>query len=142
MDDFLQKLRAGLTTANLDQWLAWAQLFAQYCPEECVLGLYGDLGSGKTAFVKGLGKAWGIQTVRSPSFNIVDFHIGQRRLAHMDAYRLQNTNLSSFGLDDFLIKPYCLAIEWPEILHNTIPLNFKLHFSVSNNHHHVQLLGR
>ncbi len=135
---FLEDLKSGIRTRNVEEMDAIAKNFAACCPLSCFLALHGDLGSGKTAFVKGLGRAWNIDDVKSPSFNIVDFHLGQRRLAHVDAYRLDKANLDYFGLEDFLIPPFCLAVEWPEKLEGLIDFDFQLYFSIVGACHQIQ----
>ena len=62
---------------SLKELNGYAQIFADQCPSSCFLALHGDLGAGKTAFVKCLGEAWGIYNVRSPSFDIPS--TGKRR---------------------------------------------------------------
>ena len=116
---------------SLEDLSAYAQAFAKRCPKACFLALHGDLGSGKTTFVKCLGKVWGIDHVRSPSFDIVHVHDGLRRLIHIDAYRLKEDPLNAFALDDLCVPPFCLIVEWPEFLPSeTIPFQQHLYFSI------------
>ena len=111
-----------------------ARDFANACPNACFLALHGNLGVGKTAFVKCLGNVWGIDNVRSPSFDIMHIHDGIRRLIHVDAYRLKQETLDAFGLDDLCVPPFCLAVEWPECLQpGTIAFQQHLFFSVLPN---------
>ena len=116
---------------SLEDLNAYAQTFANLCPPSCFLALHGDLGSGKTAFIKYLGKSWGIDNVRSPSFDIIHVHNGLRRLIHIDAYRLNQEPLDSFAIDDLCVPPFCLAVEWPECLQpGTIAFQQHLYFSI------------
>ncbi len=101
---------------SLEDLDTYAQAFARRCPPACFLALHGELGAGKTAFVKCLGKAWDIDNVRSPSFDIMHVHDGLRRLIHIDAYRLKQESLEAFAIDDLCIPPFCLVVEWPECL--------------------------
>ena len=136
----LEQLTKGIETQDVGEMCEIARDFAAFCPEACFLALHGDLGSGKTTFVKGLGGAWGVNDVKSPSFNIVNCHIAQRRLAHVDAYRLDCGQLDDFCLEEFLIPPFCLVIEWPEKIGTLIEFNFHLYFSVVGKCHRVQLM--
>ena len=116
---------------SLEALDAYAQAFANQCPPSYFLALHGDLGAGKTAFVKCLGKVWGIDNVRSPSFDIVHVHDGLRRLIHIDAYRLKQDDLEAFAIDDLCVPPFCCVVEWPECLHpETIIFQHHLYFSI------------
>jgi len=89
-----------------------------------VVGLAGELGSGKTWFTKGVALGLGVPpetVVTSPSFSLVNEYDGRCRLYHMDAYRLGS--LSDFlgaGLDEYLDRDGVVVMEWadrwPEIL--------------------------
>ena len=84
--------------------------------------LSGELGSGKTAFVKGFAKALGItETVTSPTFALVkEYHDGEMTLNHMDVYRLEDSD-EEFGLKDYLNGDSVTIIEWPEMIEDQIP---------------------
>lgn len=96
-----------------------------------VVGLKGDLGSGKTAFVKALAKELGISDiVLSPTFVIEKIYklpAGKpfRHLIHIDAYRLESEHeLLSIGWDEILAEPENLiVVEWPEKVKGLIPKN-------------------
>lgn len=118
------KLRAGVTTTSAGETQAIAAELALALPADTTLALHGDLGVGKTTFVQGLARGLGItEPVTSPTFTLYTLHRGPRcLLAHLDAYRLENgAQLDSLMLDDFLVSPYCLAIEWPEHVANWLP---------------------
>ncbi|MCX6954264.1 MAG: tRNA (adenosine(37)-N6)-threonylcarbamoyltransferase complex ATPase subunit type 1 TsaE [Verrucomicrobia bacterium] len=117
------QLRAGVATASAAETQALAGEFATALPPDATLALHGDLGVGKTTFVQGLARAFGIQEyVTSPTFNIFTVHRGTRNLVHLDAYRLERaTELDALMLEDFLTPPYCLAVEWPEHVAEWLP---------------------
>ena len=112
---------------------------------DCVLALSGDLGTGKTTFVSGLAQELGIeQSITSPTFNIYHLYEGRWLLAHCDAYRLENAGqLEEVMLWDFLVSPYCLAIEWPEHVRECLPENsLWLYFDILDpGHHRIRVLG-
>jgi tRNA threonylcarbamoyl adenosine modification protein YjeE len=90
-----------------------------------VVSLVGPLGAGKTVFVKGLAEGLGIEPagVSSPSFTIVNEYTarGERRLAHVDLYRVETgRELEDAGFLDLLEPDAVVAVEWgdrfPEVL--------------------------
>lgn len=87
-----------------------------------VICLDGELGSGKTVFVKGFAKALGItETVTSPTFSLVkEYPDGELPLFHMDVYRLDDSK-EDFGLDDYLNQDGVCIIEWPEMIEEQLP---------------------
>jgi tRNA threonylcarbamoyladenosine biosynthesis protein TsaE len=89
-----------------------------------VLLLSGDLGAGKTAFVRGLAAGLGIDPddVTSPTFTIVhEYRGGRLPLIHVDLYRLDRAELDEVGLDQDLAATGVIAVEWPERLSRLIP---------------------
>jgi len=93
-------------------------LAAKLTPGTTVL-LYGDLGAGKTCFVRGLAEGLGIDPdeVSSPTFTIVQEYRGPRlTLQHVDLYRLSPAEVSDLALDDLLNDATIMAIEWAERL--------------------------
>ncbi len=95
-----------------------AEDFAASLPEDTWLLLEGDLGAGKTNWVKGMAKALGIeQSINSPSFGICNTYKGSRLLIHLDAYRLETKGKwEDFISEDCLDGPFLAAIEWPSCL--------------------------
>jgi tRNA threonylcarbamoyladenosine biosynthesis protein TsaE len=115
--NILKQLTEGLTTYSEDETLAAAQAFAEVFPVDHTLALEGDLGAGKTTFIKGMAQAWGIEgPILSPTYNLYFTYQGTKRnLVHLDAYRLQTEqDPEDLLIEDFLDPPWCLAIEWPE----------------------------
>ncbi|MQA30126.1 MAG: tRNA (adenosine(37)-N6)-threonylcarbamoyltransferase complex ATPase subunit type 1 TsaE [Luteitalea sp.] len=81
--------------------------------------LQGDLGAGKTAFVRGIAEGLGIPPleVSSPTFTLVQEHRGGRLpLYHVDLYRLRPVEVDDLGLDEMTLDAGVTAIEWPERL--------------------------
>src|SRR5215216_5115457 len=89
-----------------------------------VICLQGDLGAGKTTFVQGIAHGWGsVDSVSSPTFIIVNIYrdADQKRLFHMDAYRLDSTSeAEELDLDSMLAQGP-LVIEWPERMDGLVP---------------------
>ena len=122
----IEQLRAGIVTASAEEMQALATELAGALPDDATLALHGDLGVGKTTFVQGLARGLGITApVTSPTFTLYTLHHGPRRLLiHLDAYRLARAeDVDTLMLDDFLVSPYCLAIEWPENIAARLPVD-------------------
>ena len=81
-----------------------------------VVAMYGDLGAGKTAFVRGMARGMGLNCrVSSPTFTIVNEYLGERELIHFDMYRLSSADeLFDIGWEDYLSRGAVCAVEWSE----------------------------
>ena len=89
---------------------------AETLPNGAVVAMYGDLGAGKTAFVRGMARGLGLSCrVSSPTFTIVNEYLGERELIHFDMYRLSGADeLFEIGWEDYLSRGAVCAVEWSE----------------------------
>ena len=119
----LDQLRRGVTTSSAHETQELAAAWARTLPPDCTLALHGDLGVGKTTFVQGLARGLGIsESVTSPTFNIFTLHRGRTNLLHLDAYRIGSAReVEDLLLSDFMIPPWCLAVEWPDKISAWLP---------------------
>ena len=87
-----------------------------------VICLDGELGSGKTVFVKGFAQALGIEdNITSPTFNIIkEYNSGELPLYHMDVYRLDKDS-NDIGIEDYFNKGGVTLIEWADIITAILP---------------------
>lgn len=87
-----------------------------------VICLEGELGSGKTVFVKGFAKALGIEeNVTSPTFNLIKEYLnGEMPLYHMDMYRLEG-DIETIGVEDYFNKDGVSIIEWSDMISDYLP---------------------
>ena len=98
---------------------------AHILPDGSTICFDGDLGAGKTTFVRGLAKGLNISdAVQSPTFNIMKVYFkGDRPLIHIDAYRLADIN-PDIGLDEYIgYENGITVIEWPQFIKELIPSN-------------------
>lgn len=81
-----------------------------------VVGLLGDLGAGKTHFVRGVGEGMGVDpryTISSPTFTLINEHPGPVMLVHVDLYRLEEIDeMVEVGLFDYLGAGGACLVEW------------------------------
>ena len=114
--------------ADIDQLpnAAW-QLIDFLGEKDKILLFYGEMGAGKTTFIKVFCAALGVaDTVSSPTFSIVnEYHYPEGIIYHFDFYRLKNqTEALDLGVEEYLYSgEYCL-IEWPEQIPDLLPENF------------------
>jgi len=88
-----------------------------------VVCLEGGLGAGKTTFAKGVAKGLGFDgNVTSPTFNIVnEYTLGDFRLVHIDAYRLEGIDYTEIGLEDLIGAKDCIClVEWSQYIEDLI----------------------
>jgi tRNA threonylcarbamoyladenosine biosynthesis protein TsaE len=107
------------TTHSEDETAAVARQFASHLKPGDVVLLSGNLGAGKTAFVRGLAEGLGIDPgeVSSPTFTIVhEYRGGRLTLYHVDLYRLEKAATGDLGLEEMGVADGILAIEWPDRL--------------------------
>lgn len=88
-----------------------------------VLCMYGDLGAGKTAFVKGLAKGLGINYhITSPTFTIVNEYFGRLKLYHFDVYRIADPDeMYEIGYEEYVYGDGVSVIEWPQLIDEILP---------------------
>jgi tRNA threonylcarbamoyladenosine biosynthesis protein TsaE len=104
------------TSGEPDTEAAGAAFAATLAPGDVVL-LEGELGAGKTAFVRGMAAAMGVlpADVSSPTFTLIQQYAGQdATLYHVDLYRLTPAEADDLGLDELVSSGGIVAIEWPD----------------------------
>ena len=108
-----------------------------------VVLLFGDLGAGKTVFVRGVCEAFGISGVRSPSFTLINEYESPDGLLiiHADLYRLDPDGVSATGLDEYAGDDSAiLFVEWPERWPNPPADSVRIYFeSTSENERTIRI---
>ena len=91
-------------------------------PVPSFVALFGDLGAGKTALVRGMGAEAGTSEVRSPTFTIVHEYETNPKLIHFDAYRLADAEeLCAIGFEEYLSQNAVIVLEWAERVPEALP---------------------
>jgi tRNA threonylcarbamoyladenosine biosynthesis protein TsaE len=117
----------------------------QFLTAGSILLLEGDLGSGKTTLVQGIGKGLGItEAIVSPTFTLInEYTQGSLPLYHLDLYRLQTEEVKQLNLESYWNEwEYPLgivAIEWAERLLNKPPAYLKLYLTYENDQRQVEI---
>lgn len=133
--DHTSKRNDQFLTSNAQQTMALGKRLAKTLHGGDVLGLVGDLGSGKTTFIKGLAHALGVKlTITSPTFVLFKVypipHQKLHQFVHVDCYRVPGIELTKVGLGDYLDDPNTIvAVEWADKyktkFHPTITIEFQ-----------------
>ena len=107
---------AEYISRNESETEALGARLAAVLPGGSVVAMYGDLGAGKTAFVRGMARGMGLTCrVSSPTFTIVNEYLGERELIHFDMYRIGSADeLFDIGWEDYLNRGAVCAVEWSE----------------------------
>ena len=110
-------------TQNEKETKALGYEFARKLSPGAIVALSGDLGCGKTAFVKGVAEFFGSEDdVTSPTFTLVNEYYGDMTVYHFDVYRLENPSLEECDwMDDYLFGDGVCLIEWADNIKNVLP---------------------
>ena len=110
-------------TQAYEATLALGAAFALALRRGDMVCLFGELGSGKTAFVKGLAKGLKIPPlgVHSPTFTLMNIYEGKVPLYHFDLYRITAGDLPGLGDEEFFYGNGICAVEWSERLEGFLP---------------------
>ena len=117
----------NLPVKSIDGLKSAAKQLTEFAGAEKIFLFYGDMGAGKTTFIKSLCEQLGIkETVTSPTFSIVNEYRGKtNKIYHFDFYRLKNQNEAlDMGYEEYFYSgDYCF-IEWPEKISDLLPPHY------------------
>lgn len=123
-----------IVSNSVKETLKIGRAIAKKLREGDILCLFGDLGSGKTVFTKGLALGLKIKSDRiiSPSFVLIREHLGAMPLFHFDLYRLRNPlDIATLGYEEYLYDQGITVIEWAERLGCLLPREYlKVNLSI------------
>ena len=110
------------TSRSIDDTMELAENIESEKFPGMVICLEGELGSGKTVFVKGFAKSLGItETITSPTFTLIkEYNSGEMPLYHMDVYRIEESD-GTIGFADYFNKDAVSIIEWAEMIKEELP---------------------
>jgi len=88
-----------------------------------VISIYGELGTGKTTFIRGVCRGLGYNgIVNSPSYTIINQYNSKHKILHFDFYRLKNKDeIFDLGVDEFFFDDWICLIEWPVLAEMFLP---------------------
>jgi len=112
---------------NLENISDNAYKLIQFAGDEKIFLFYGDMGAGKTTFIKSLCEALGVhEPVTSPTFSIVNEYSGtSARIYHFDFYRLKKqAEALDMGYEEYFYSGNYCFIEWPEKIPDLLPEHY------------------
>ncbi|MDR2735300.1 MAG: tRNA (adenosine(37)-N6)-threonylcarbamoyltransferase complex ATPase subunit type 1 TsaE [Puniceicoccales bacterium] len=135
--DVINRFLSGYESNSIEETIEAGRIFGSIIAENSVVSMRGDLGAGKTTFVKGIAEFFDISdNITSPTFNIFSLYSGRINLLHVDAYRLNDPKeAEDIALEDFLIPPFLMLVEWPENLGLLNDCDYLLNFSLGPDCH-------
>jgi tRNA threonylcarbamoyladenosine biosynthesis protein TsaE len=119
--------RMELTIKNIGELELAAKELIGFAGDEKIFLFYGDMGAGKTTFIKSLSAYLGAGDVAtSPTFSIVnEYAIPSGKLYHFDLYRLKNQEEAlDLGYEEYFYSGQYCFIEWPEKINGLLPLHY------------------
>jgi tRNA threonylcarbamoyladenosine biosynthesis protein TsaE len=136
-----------ITTRTPDETQKLGKTIGKWIEYPLVIGLSGDLGSGKTVFVQGLAEGLevpGQYYITSPTFTLINEYPGRFPLFHIDLYRLDGiSDLEDIGLDELLYDQAVIAIEWAKKISHELPAeHLALTFEITGDDYRtISLIG-
>ncbi len=129
---------------NPNDTMKFGAKLAQFIEPGDIFKLEGNLGAGKTTFVKGVVNALGYNgIVNSPTYTLINEYNISPKVIHIDCYREQNISRWYFlGINDYFDDNAIVFIEWPEILEKILPLGKTYHIklkTISDNQREIRL---
>lgn len=128
-----------LKTTSEEQLIDLGFNFGKSLKPGDVIVLNGELGSGKTTFVKGIAKALNIETpITSPTYTISKLY--DNKLCHVDSYRISGEDI---GLEDLQAEGYIICIEWSQNIVDYLPeINYQINLEYSLDGRNIEIIKK
>ena len=113
-----------MLSTSIKETIQFGRDFAAQLKVGDVVCLEGDLGAGKTHFVKGIASHFGVKedAVNSPTFTLINEYSGETPIFHFDCYRLNSEQEAlEIGAEEYLFGDGISVIEWPQKIGNLLP---------------------
>ena len=114
-----------MITHSREETIQLAEQLARGLQKGDVLALYGDLGSGKTTFAKGIGRGLGVKDARhinSPTFVLIKEYEARIPMYHLDLYRLDNLgDIEDIAIGEYIYGDGVAIVEWAEKIGDILP---------------------
>lgn len=126
------KFQMNFITSSESETILAGYQFGKELKENSVICFFGDLGAGKTTFIKGIVSAFGgdPHEVTSPTFVYLNIYKGQRTIYHFDLYRLKKADeFLSMGFDELFFSGGICCIEWSERIEPFLPQHIRIDIS-------------
>lgn len=110
----MQTLTFVVDSGSSRETKTWGRRLASMLKGGELLALEGELGVGKTCFIKGMARGLNLreEQILSPTFTMIQEHSGRVPLYHIDLYRLESVALDELGLREYLFSDAIAAVEW------------------------------
>jgi tRNA threonylcarbamoyladenosine biosynthesis protein TsaE len=113
---------------HVDELAEAAEILVNYFKNERIFLFYGEMGAGKTTFIKAIAKELGVaEETSSPTFGFVNEYTGsnKRPIFHFDCYRVKNQeDALSIGFQEYFDSGNFCLVEWPEMIPDFLPEHF------------------
>ena len=122
--------------------LAFAARFAESLQAPCSVALIGDLGAGKTTFVRGVLRALGVTgAIKSPTYALVEsYKTSKGEVHHLDAYRIDSVDdFEARGGFEYFATPSIRFVEWPQRLDGAVSFDWEIRFGFEDDGRRVSV---
>lgn len=128
-------MQQQMTTHSEEETIRLAEKLTRLLQPGDVITLAGDLGVGKTTFVKGIARGLGVKrTVNSPTFTIIKEYKGKVPLYHMDVYRLEDSD-EDIGISEYFNSEGISVVEWAHFIADDLPEEYlDIHMTYIDEH--------
>lgn len=137
IDDRMNR-QTSIEIHSLAELPATAQALLEFAENQKIFLFYGQMGAGKTTFIKTLCESLGVtEPVTSPTFSIVNEYNGNgSKIYHFDFYRLKKQDEAlDMGYEEYIYSNHYCFIEWPEKIPDLLPLHYiKVGITVTDEH--------